>query len=139
MPAHNLIVKQLLRWQILVAIDIAIEAVLILLSFFLVWKLQMEWQKKAIVVLGFAFRLPQVSLSNRLSADTDQRQANCNCTPPPPLCHRRHQLFKSVIRPNSSKYLQGSPTRLGVDFSYHPMPPNFRLEPRNRVPGRHPF
>lgn len=131
--------KQLLRWQILVAIDIAIEAVLILLSFFLVWKLQMEWQKKAIVVLGFAFRLPQVSLSNRLSPDTDQRQANCNCTPPPPLCHRRHQLFKSVIRPNSSKYLQGNPTRLGVDFSYHPMPPNFRLEPRNRVPGRHPF
>ena len=40
----------------------------------------MEWQKKGIVVLGFAFRLPQVSLSNRLSADTDQRQANCNCT-----------------------------------------------------------
>ncbi len=54
----NLIQKKLLRWQALVAVDIAIEVVLILLSFFLVWNLQMGWQKKGIVVLGFTFRLP---------------------------------------------------------------------------------
>ncbi|KAH8811164.1 hypothetical protein F5884DRAFT_854524 [Xylogone sp. PMI_703] len=50
----------LLRWKIIVAFDVITEAALFLLTVALVWRLHMPTQKKQVVVLGFAFRLPLV-------------------------------------------------------------------------------
>ena len=47
-----------LRWTLIVAFDIVTEFILVSLSVFLVWPLQMSVQLKAQTVLAFAFRLP---------------------------------------------------------------------------------
>ncbi|KAJ4561944.1 hypothetical protein HRR79_006813 [Exophiala dermatitidis] len=52
--------RQFLRWQLITAFDVATECVLVLLSIFIVWPVQMAFYMKSQVVLAFAFRLPYV-------------------------------------------------------------------------------
>ena len=49
---------QLLRWQLISAFDVITEFIMLTLIIGLVFNLQMTFEKKFIVVLGFAFRLP---------------------------------------------------------------------------------
>lgn len=56
----QLIPLQLVRWQIVAAIDIATEVVLVCLAVYLVHDLKMKIMNKAVVVLAFFFRLPYV-------------------------------------------------------------------------------
>ena len=49
--------EQLLRWQIISAVDIATEAGLVAMSIFLVWGLRTSVSNKAVVVCAFGFRL----------------------------------------------------------------------------------
>jgi hypothetical protein len=65
----GLIFEQFLRWQFIIAFDIITEVALLSVTIYLVWDLQMARQKKFVVVLGFAFRLPYVSLSPRILLD----------------------------------------------------------------------
>ncbi|EHY58391.1 hypothetical protein HRR83_007243 [Exophiala dermatitidis] len=55
--------RQFLRWQLITAFDVATECVLVLLSIFIVWPVQMAFYMKSQVVLAFAFRLPVAALS----------------------------------------------------------------------------
>jgi hypothetical protein len=54
---------QAARWQVLTALDITTELGLLLLPIHLVWKLQMPWTKKAVLLVAFYLRLPVIALS----------------------------------------------------------------------------
>ncbi|KAK2743765.1 hypothetical protein FQN57_004702 [Myotisia sp. PD_48] len=51
------------KWQAFTAFDISTEALLVALTVFLVWGLQMPWSRKAVVVGAFCSRLPVVVTS----------------------------------------------------------------------------
>jgi len=48
----------MVRWQIITAIDIVIEFMLVGLAAYLVHDLKMSLSRKSMVVLAFCFRLP---------------------------------------------------------------------------------
>jgi len=50
----------LLRWQVIGGLDIALEVMLLAMTVALVWNLQAPIRTKAQVVLAFSFRLPYV-------------------------------------------------------------------------------
>lgn len=49
---------QLVRWQIVTAVDIVVEILLVCLAAYLVQGLKMSLSRKAMVVVAFCFRLP---------------------------------------------------------------------------------
>jgi len=49
--------QQFLRWQIIAAVDIVVEVLLVCLSIYLVHDLKMATSRKAAVVFAFLFRL----------------------------------------------------------------------------------
>ncbi len=54
----NRLLQQMVRWQIITAIDIVIEFMLVGLAAYLVHDLKMSLSRKSMVVLAFCFRLP---------------------------------------------------------------------------------
>jgi hypothetical protein len=54
---------QATRWQILTALDVTTELGLLIIPVMLVWKLQMPWTKKAVLLIAFYLRLPVIALS----------------------------------------------------------------------------
>lgn len=53
-----LIIRQLLRWQLIGAFDIVTELALFAMAVYLLMGLRMPFQLKAFVISAFAFRLP---------------------------------------------------------------------------------
>lgn len=49
---------QFLRWQLITAFDVATEGIVVLISIFVVWPVQLAIGLKCQVVMAFAFRLP---------------------------------------------------------------------------------
>lgn len=49
---------QFLRWQLITAVDVATEGILVLMSILIVLPVQLAFSLKCQVVLAFAFRLP---------------------------------------------------------------------------------
>ena len=60
-PATDTRGLQLLRWQLVTAVDVVDEAALFAVAVWLVWSLQMPRRLKATVVLAFALRLPVIA------------------------------------------------------------------------------
>ena len=56
---------QLLRWRLISAFDVITEGLMILLSVFIVWPVQMSFELKLQVIIAFVFRLPSVSKESR--------------------------------------------------------------------------
>ncbi|KIV96677.1 hypothetical protein, variant [Exophiala mesophila] len=55
--------NQFVRWQIITALDVFTECMLVLFSVFIVWPVQLSLALKTQVVAAFAFRLPVAALS----------------------------------------------------------------------------
>ncbi|CAO2649328.1 Nn.00g067130.m01.CDS01 [Neocucurbitaria sp. VM-36] len=55
--------KELLRWQVITALDLITEAALLFLPIQLIWNLQMSARNKFIVVLAFWLRIPTIIFS----------------------------------------------------------------------------
>lgn len=55
---RHLILLQVIRWNIIGAVDIASEVALFAMSILLVQDLKMDFGKKAFVVIAFGLRLP---------------------------------------------------------------------------------
>jgi hypothetical protein len=56
---------QLLRWRLISAFDVITEGLLIVLTVFIVWPVQLSLELKLQVIIAFAFRLPSVSKNSR--------------------------------------------------------------------------
>ena len=51
---------QLLRWRLISAFDVITEGLLVVLTVFIVWPVQLSLELKLQVIIAFAFRLPSV-------------------------------------------------------------------------------
>ncbi|EXJ89772.1 hypothetical protein A1O3_02839 [Capronia epimyces CBS 606.96] len=110
---------QFLRWQLITAFDVATECILVLLSIFTVWPVQLAFSMKCQVVLAFAFRLPIVALSIvHLKFISDYtKSSNPGLALVTPLVLQQVQLCWSLIAatvPNLKAFVKSFSSGFGI-------------------------
>lgn len=87
------------RWDVVVALDVFTEFVMIVLPIYFLWSLQMAWNLKARVVIAFAFRLPVAAFAMVFARlfTTVHRSSNPGVAVATALSWQQIQLSYSLI------------------------------------------
>ncbi|KAF2639092.1 hypothetical protein P280DRAFT_550562 [Massarina eburnea CBS 473.64] len=114
--------KQILRWRIVVVLDVVSEGLMCLLPVILIYPLQMPFRRKAQVVAAFSFRLPiiAVSITHYFSIQNSWSSVEPLYAITNPLIIQQAMLCWSLISatiPNLKAFMQSFSTEWGLGMS----------------------